>query len=332
MKRRDFLRIGSQGTALAAFPLSAATNALAAPSGTGFVYREEYLDHLINRHHPESPKRLLAIRRQMSSLELDKEVQHLQVLNDPTEHIRSIHTQEHIERIERIKTSGEVAKLAVAGALGAVQGVADGMVRNAFCALRPPGHHARNTGRPEGFCYFSTIAIAAKYAQKVHGYKRILIIDWDYHHGDGTEKFFYDDPSVLFFSTHNARAYPGTGSPSKTGDGQGEGFNINVHLECGSREYDMLKKWDSALMPKVEQFRPDFVLISAGFDSRKDDTLGCFSVSDIGFMQLTRRAMDIADTYANGRLVSLLEGGYNIEGQAKAACAHMQTLLTGRDR
>ncbi len=138
--------------------------------------------------------------------ELDQEVISLPLLRDPLPHIRGHHTPEHVESVRRIEVTGPVAELVVAGALGAVDAVASGRVKNAFCAARPPGHHANNTGREEGFCFYSNAAIAARYAQRVHGFERVLIIDWDYHHGNGTQNPFYDDPSVLFFSTHDWQA------------------------------------------------------------------------------------------------------------------------------
>jgi acetoin utilization deacetylase AcuC-like enzyme len=155
----------------------------------------------------------------------------------------------------------------------------------------------------------------------------VLIIDWDYHHGNGTQNAFYDDPSVLFFSTHDWQAYPGTGDPSLTGEGEGSGLNINAHLDCGARDVDMLRHWDSKLLSAVREFRPDFIIVSAGFDSRRDDLLGCFDLTDDVFKRMTRTAMDLADEYTGGRLVSLLEGGYNVEGSALAAAAHVETLL-----
>ncbi len=217
----------------------------------------------------------------------------------------------------------------MAGALGAVKAVSDGIVDNAFCAIRPPGHHAHNSGGEEGFCYFNNVAIAAKYAQNVLNYEKILIIDWDYHHGNATQDSFYSDPSVLFFSTHNQFAYPGTGDPAMQGEGAGLGYNINAHLDTGATDDDMKRAWEEQLLPKVETFKPDFVLISAGFDSRKDDTLGTFTITDSCFSYITKLALDIADTYCKGRLVSLLEGGYNIGGLALAVEAHISTLLTG---
>jgi acetoin utilization deacetylase AcuC-like enzyme len=260
---------------------------------------------------------------------LDQEVVSLPLLGDPMSHIRGHHTPEHVESVRRIDVTGPVAELVVAGALGAVDAVASGAVKNAFCAARPPGHHANNTGREEGFCFYSNAAIAARYAQRVYRYERVLIIDWDYHHGNGTQNAFYDDPSVLFFSTHDWQAYPGTGDPSLTGQGDGSDLNINAHLDCGSRDVDMLRHWDSKLLPAVSRFQPDFIIVSAGFDSRRDDLLGCFDLTDDVFRRMTRTAMDLAEDYTGGRLVSLLEGGYNVEGNALAAAAHVETLLEG---
>ncbi|NNM31912.1 MAG: histone deacetylase [Gemmatimonadetes bacterium] len=251
----------------------------------------------------------------------------LSLASDPLPSIRGHHTPEHVESVRAIDVSGRVAELAVAGALGAVDAVAGGRVRNAFCASRPPGHHANNTGAEEGFCFYSNAAIAAKYAQQVHGFERILIIDWDYHHGNATQNAFYDDPTVLFFSTHDWQAYPGTGDPSLVGEGDGEGLNINVHLPCGAQDRDALRSWERQLLPAARAFRPDFVIISAGFDSRKDDLLGCFELTDDAFRRMTRLAMDLAEDHAGGRVVSLLEGGYNVEGNALAAAAHVETLL-----
>jgi acetoin utilization deacetylase AcuC-like enzyme len=195
-----------------------------------------------------------------------------------------------------------------------------------FVLLAPPGHHAMNTGQEEGFCYYNHIAIAARYAQQVYKLKKILIIDWDYHHGNGTEWAFYSDPSVLFFSTHDMNNYPGTGSPARTGEGDGVGFNINVHLKCGATDDDIIKAFKDNLLPAADDFKPDLILISAGFDSRQDDLLGCHKITDKGFTQLTHIVKSIAANHCDGKIVSLLEGGYNIEGNASAVVAHVEAL------
>lgn len=296
------------------------------PNRTGLVYREAFLRHNIRRGHPESPERLVKIREALAAAGLLDVLVPVENWPDPFAALLSHHTREHVDRIRRIPTTGEIAELAVGGALAAIREVSEGRLRNAFCAVRPPGHHANNTGAEEGFCFYSNAAVAARYAQQVCGHERILIVDWDYHHGNATQNAFYEDPSVLFFSTHNWYDYPGTGDPALRGSRSGSGTNLNVHLGPGSTDRDMLAAWDRVLLPAVERFRPDFVVISAGFDSRRDDLLGSFEVSDDAFARMTRTLMDVADHYCGGRVVSLLEGGYNVDGQARAAAAHVATL------
>ncbi len=293
---------------------------------TGLVYREAFLHHEIRPGHPESPLRLVRMMDAFRAAGLLEATVRIEDWPDALPFLRGRHEAEHVERIRRIPKTGEIAELAVAGALAAVRDVSAGKRRNAFCAVRPPGHHANNTGAEEGFCYFSNAAIAADFARRACGRERILIVDWDYHHGNATQNAFYDDPSVLFFSTHNWHDYPGTGDPGLAGKSDGTGTNFNVHLGPGATDRDMLAAWDRTLLPAVERFRPDFVLISAGFDSRKDDLLGSFAVTDDGFRKMTRTLMDVADHYCEGRLVSLLEGGYNVDGSARAATTHLATL------
>lgn len=344
--RRQFISGGAKGLLglgaipslgqLTAFghisPLRHGPTLVARPAtGTGLVYDPRYLDHVLpmrqGEPHPERPLRLIRMMEVFSERGLHQDLVPLSLPADPMASILAHHTPEHVESVRRIDVTGPVAELAVAGVLGAVDAVARGQVKNAFCASRPPGHHANDTGREEGFCFYSNAAIATRYAQRVHGFERVLIIDWDYHHGNATQNAFYDDPSVLFFSTHDWQAYPGTGDPSLTGEGEGTGLNINAHLDCGARDVDMLRHWDAKLLSAVASFRPDFIIVSAGFDSRRDDLLGCFDLTDDVFSRMTRTAMDLADEYTGGRLVSLLEGGYNVEGSALAAAAHVETLL-----
>ena len=300
-------------------------------TGTALVSDPRYLDHVLIRPNgnrpPEIPDRLVRMLAELEARGLVEATVQLSPTVDPLLRIRAHHTGEHVDSVRQLGVTAEVAELAVSGALTAVDAVAEGTVRNAFCAVRPPGHHANNTGAEEGFCYYSNAAIAARYAQEVHGYERVVIIDWDYHHGNATQNAFYGDPSVLFFSAHDWDAYPGTGDPSLTGEGAGAGLNINVHLDCGASDADMLRHWDNALSPAVADFDPDFVVVSAGFDSRRDDLLGCFDLTDEAFRRMTRIAMDYADSCCEGRLVSLLEGGYNIDGTALAAAVHVETLL-----
>jgi acetoin utilization deacetylase AcuC-like enzyme len=312
--------------------VAAGLSSLAAASDetmtTGFVYDDIYLRHVLSPSHPESPERLRRILVELERRGLDQELTKIRRERDPMPAVESHHTERHVASIRELPVTGDVAAAAVGGALAAVDAVASKRVANAFCAIRPPGHHANNTGREEGFCFYSTAAIAAKHAQSL-GFENVLIIDWDYHHGNATQNAFYDDPTVLFFSSHDWHAYPGTGDPSLKGAGDGTDLNINVHLECGARDRDMLAAWDRKLLPAAAEFDPDFIIISAGFDSRKNDLLGCFDVTDDAFARMTRTAMDVADTHCGGRIVSLLEGGYNVDGLAKGVAAHVGELVRG---
>lgn len=318
--RREFVGVTSKSACAAALTPLTATKA------TGLVYDDIYLRHVLRPDHPESPERLKRILLELERQGLDREVSAIVPSRDPMPSIERHHTARHVASVRKLAVTGDVAAAAVGGALSAVDAVAGGNVRNAFCAIRPPGHHANNTGREEGFCFYSTAAIAAKYAQSL-GFAKVLVIDWDYHHGNATQNAFYEDPTVLFFSSHDWHAYPGTGDPSLKGKGEGSDLNINVHLDCGSRDKDMLTAWDRELLPAAAKFEPDFTIVSAGFDSRKDDLLGCFEVTDDAFQRMTRTTMDVADTYCGGRIVSLLEGGYNIDGLAKGVAAHVGALV-----
>jgi acetoin utilization deacetylase AcuC-like enzyme len=263
--------------------------------------------------------------------------------------IRAVHSPAHADAIGALAVTGPVAELAAATAMQATRLVHEGSARNAFCAIRPPGHHVVNQAAEEGFCFLANVAIAARYIQDVLGYKRVLIVDWDFHHGNGTQYFFYDDPTVLFCSTHQCNYYPQRFCNSYTyngesfligsdescrGIGPGEGFNINIDMPCGAVTQDFLNAWQERLLPKVATFKPDFILISAGFDSKANDSLGCFSITPEGFAQMTQLLMDVAAQYCNNRLVSILEGGYankstgTYEDLGSCVAAHVQALTT----
>jgi len=328
LKRRQFLTLGS-GLLVAASPVYfVLANGQHNQLRTGFVFDQIYLEHWLEPGHPESPQRLKRIMALMEKTGLLNKVVKLSPLSDVLPYVYQIHTQDHVRNMQsQYGHSHDVAIAAVGGTLAAVQAVCQGRIRNAFCAIRPPGHHARNSGREEGFCFYNNVAVAARYAQQVFHLEKILIIDWDYHHGNGTEALFYTDPSVLYFSTHDFYAYPGTGDPARTGEGPGNGYNINVHLDCGATDEDIINAYKEKLLPAAHQFKPDMILISAGFDSRKDDILGCFRITDEGFIALTKIIMMLADEYCNGSIVSVLEGGYNLDGLASAVIAHVRTLL-----
>jgi acetoin utilization deacetylase AcuC-like enzyme len=219
----------------------------------------------------------------------------------------------------------DIALEAAGGVMNAVDAVLERRAKNAFCAVRPPGHHA-SAVRGMGFCVFNNIAVAARYAQRKHGIGNILIADWDVHHGNGTQDIFYNDGSVFFFSTHQSPWYPGTGARDETGEGPGRGTTLNCPLPAGSGRTDIVGAFREPLVRAMDDFKPELVLISAGFDSRLGDPLGQFRLTDEDFADLTRMLMDIADEHADGRMVSVLEGGYSLDGLAAGVSAHVTTL------
>jgi acetoin utilization deacetylase AcuC-like enzyme len=178
-----------------------------------------------------------------------------------------------------------------------------------------------------GFCMFNNVSIAARYAQKAHGASRVLIVDWDVHHGNGTQAAFYSDPTVLYLSVHREAFYPGTGSRSERGEGEGVGYTINVPVPAGSGDAGYLKALRQELIPAAAAFRPDLVLISAGFDAHQADPLGGMNVTTAGFAEMTRLVRSIAEEHCQGRLVSVLEGGYNVESLAECVEAHVRALM-----
>ncbi|MDQ2900994.1 MAG: histone deacetylase, partial [Acidobacteriota bacterium] len=215
----------------------------------------------------------------------------------------------------------EVALHAAGTALNAIDLVLGGEASNAFCVVRPPGHHA-NSNRGMGFCLFNNIGVAARYAQRKHGVERVLIADWDVHHGNGTQDIFYSDASVFFFSTHQYPWYPGTGAASESGEGAGEGATLNCPFPAGAGRDEVVGAFRDKLVPTMRRFQPDLVLISAGFDSRAGDPLGGFLLTDADFADLTDILLDIG----KGRLVSVLEGGYDLQGLSLAVRAHARRL------
>jgi acetoin utilization deacetylase AcuC-like enzyme len=213
----------------------------------------------------------------------------------------------------------------VGGAVQAVDEVMTGRVANAFCAMRPPGHHAE-TVKAMGFCFFNNAAIAARHAQRHHGAQRVAIIDWDVHHGNGTQEIFWDDASVLYASTHEMPLYPGTGAASERGQ---HGTIVNAPLRAGDGSEVFRDAMETALLPRIAAFAPDLIIISAGFDAHWRDPLANLNLKEPDFAWATQKLMDIADRSCGGRIVSILEGGYDLEGLSRSAAAHVSALMRG---
>lgn len=296
-------------------------------AGTGLVWAEAYRDHDPGPGHPESPARITAVREGLERSGLIERCVRLTPRPASEEELLRCHRMAYIHSVIRDVADGkpclstgdtglgarseEVARLAAGGAIVAVEAVLTGVVRNAFAVVRPPGHHAE-ASRGMGFCIYNNMAIAARHAQAMYGLERVLIVDWDVHHGNGTEAIFRQDPSVLYFSTHQSPLYPGTGAADDRGEGAGEGTTINCPLPAGSHGDAVLAALREQLLPAAERFGPQLVLVSAGFDGRRGDPLADFQLSDADFSRLTREVMALADRHCQGRLVSTLEGGYGL--------------------
>ena len=305
---------------------------------TGLLADSVSKEHITGAGHPERPERFDAALAAVKDLKLT----HIEPRVASQDEIALCHGREYIRLVEREVMTGfhelstgdtvicprslDAALRATGGVLNAVDAVIDKKVGNAFCIVRPPGHHATPT-RGMGFCLFNSIAVAARYAQHKYRVGRVLIADWDVHHGNGTQDIFYNDGSVFFFSTHQHPWYPGTGMPDETGEGKGEGMILNCPFPAGSGRKEILGVFQERLMQSAERIKPELVLISAGFDSRINDPLGNFLLNDTDFADLTRVMREIADKHAHGRLVSVLEGGYSLSGLAAGVRSHVEALI-----
>jgi acetoin utilization deacetylase AcuC-like enzyme len=308
---------------------------------TGIVYDPFMRKHDPGPDHPEKPDRYSAVFDRLKATGTIDVVRRLEPRSASEDELALAHSPAYVELVKEEvaiargqlstgdtsinRASFDCARLAAGCAMAAVDAVLGGSVENAFCLVRPPGHHAEHS-RGMGFCLFNNIAIAARYAQHRHGIGRVMIVDWDVHHGNGTQQIFYDDPSVLFCSTHQSPWYPGTGARNEIGEAAGEGFTINCPLPAGSGRTEILGAFHERLEAAVLDFHPELILISAGFDSRIDDPLGRFTLDDADFSELTRTVLSWAAENAGGRVVSVLEGGYNLIGLAAAATAHVRAL------
>src|SRR6187431_1920380 len=298
------------------------------------------LDHLTPAGHPERPDRLRAIEQvledekfqPLARVEAPRGPLDIIALCHPTDYIEAIRDASPAEGLVRLDAdtamspgSFEAALRAVGGAKLAVDEVMAGKASNAFVATRPPGHHTE-TARPMGFCLFNNAAIAARYAQKTHGVERAAIVDFDVHHGNGSQDIFWSDRTVMYASTHQMPLYPGTGAVSERGE---HNTIVNAPLRPGDGGEDFRAAFESAILPRLRDFRPDLIVISAGFDAHMRDPLANLNLLEADFDWATLKLMEIADATAAGRVVSVLEGGYDLEGLANSAAAHVTALMRG---
>jgi len=308
---------------------------------TGLVADPVSKEHVTGLGHPECPDRYDAAYMGLCRSGLIDHLQKIPCRLATDDELSMCHTSDYLATVAREVAAGrmtlstgdtdispgslDAARYAVGGVLQAVDAVCRRVVKNAFCIVRPPGHHA-TADRGMGFCIFNNIALAARHAQRHHGLQRVVILDWDVHHGNGTQDIFYRDGSVFYASAHQSPLYPWTGHPDETGAGAGLGATLNLPLPAGADGRAMRDALHERFLPAMEQFRPELVLISAGFDARIHDPIGGMNLTDEDFADLTDMMLDLANRHANGRLVSVLEGGYDLAGLAASVTAHVARL------
>ena len=307
---------------------------------TGIVYDERYLKHKTG-NHPECPERLAAIYKYLKEKGILNDTNRIDPKPAPLDVIEYIHRKKYIETVKKLSADGggmldmdtvvsretfDIALLAVGGVLSAIDAIIDGTIRNGLCLIRPPGHHAMPE-RGMGFCIFNNIAIGARYIQKKYKMRKVAIIDWDVHHGNGTQAAFYDDPTVFYFSTHQFPHYPGTGSIDEVGSEKGKGYTMNAPLEPGANITVFKDVFEGRFLPEIKTFKPDFILISCGFDAHKDDPLAGLNLREEDYNLLTRMVVSLANEICDGRIVSTLEGGYNLNALKLSVYEHLRGLM-----
>jgi acetoin utilization deacetylase AcuC-like enzyme len=297
---------------------------------------EMLLLHTPPSGHPERPDRLSTMMNHLRRTPLWKELVHLSPRQADEQEILRVHTKGHVEHIKQVCEQGggvldegdthavprsyEVALVAAGAALRATEAILTNEVEAAFCAVRPPGHHAERD-RPMGFCLLNTGAIAARYAQDHFGLERVAIVDWDVHHGNGTQHIFEEDPSVYYFSLHQYPFYPGTGAAAERGRGKGEGYTMNIPFPAGTGEASYLQAFSESICPALSAFQPELLIISAGFDAHRDDPLGGMQLNENSFALMTEMLRPVAP------ILSVLEGGYDLHALAVSTERHLGALL-----
>jgi len=311
---------------------------------TAYVYDSNYLEHDMPGH-PENKRRL---ERTMSLLEEQGMLERLTALKPSPismERLLRNHSQRYIDQVRRVSERGgghldpdtytnsrsyDAALVAAGGLVDVVEAVLDSRVDNAFAMVRPPGHHAM-TSRGMGFCLFNNVAVAARYALEEKGLERILIVDFDVHHGNGTQDSFYEESSVLYFSTHQYPYYPGTGHWQEIGKGEGQGYTANVPLPGGVGDEGFQRIFDELLYPLAERYQPQLILVSAGYDSHWDDPLAMMGLTIIGYANLARTLKAMADDFCEGKIAFTLEGGYHLEVLSHSILNALKVLLDDKD-
>ncbi len=314
--------------------------------GTGFVHHPRCIAHDPGRGHPERPDRLRAVHARLAACGILGELSVHEPRAALAEELELVHSREHVELVRAAcarapaaidgdtsvsRDSWDAALRAAGGVLEACERVLSGEWANAFCAVRPPGHHAERD-RAMGFCLFNNIAIAARALRARHGVERVAILDWDVHHGNGTQHAFEDDPTVFYASLHQWPLYPGTGAESERGRGAGEGATRNCPLPPGSGDAEWLAALEDVVLPELEAFRPEFVLVSAGFDAHRLDPLSGTCLTEGGYAAMSERMLELAAHMARGRLVSVLEGGYHLAALAACVEVHLGKLAEASTR
>jgi acetoin utilization deacetylase AcuC-like enzyme len=307
----------------------------------GYVYHKDFLKHTTDRYHPENPQRLKAIDKAITDSGLIEKLTIIEPKPAQPEDIQLIHTEKYFQIVKSTQDhplgdydadtyycrhTYTAAMLAVGGVLQAGQMLMDGKIDCAFCAVRPPGHHAE-ADHAMGFCFFNNIAILAKWLLQNHNLKRIAIIDWDGHHGNGTQHAFYASDDVHFCSLHLYPFFPGTGKPSDIGTGEGESYNLNLPMAYGSDDEVFLRGMRHNWVPAMVKFKPEILLISAGYDGYCDDPLVPLEITRDAYQEATRTAKRVADKYCQGRIISVLEGGYNMSFLGQAVIDHLNILM-----